>query len=384
MQPITSSYEPYLSFYGKHKISPVRQDISDLQKHFQRREYLYRYLGLPPFAIAGKAVAEFGPGSGYNALYTTHLAPSRYVLVDGNPTGMDQAEQLLQQNFAKYSGHQFVLSRIQDFKSDEKFDAVFCEGVIPHQEDPCSFTRHVSSFVKPGGVLVITTADYISVFPEVLRRVVCDTIVQNEQPLAEKVAKLVPVFKSHYASLPGASRPVEDWLIDTLLDTWGNPLFSFEDAVVALSPEFEVYGSSPKFMTDWRWYKDLNASTAQPNQRAIEEYRSNRLSLMDCRSVLPAQPGEVTAATSNYCEEAFWAMVKIRNSARPEFSAIIDICDNITLSTKGSFPNISAPVSEVAAYLRSYSSTDPMTCFDTFRSFFGRGQQYVSFVRRPK
>src|SRR5690349_10665810 len=103
-----AGYEPYLSFYGRHKISPVRQDISDMNRHFQRRQYLYRYLGLPPLAISGKSVAEFGPGSGYNALYTTYLAPKRYLLVEGNPTGMAQCKKLLHENFPDYSGHEFV------------------------------------------------------------------------------------------------------------------------------------------------------------------------------------------------------------------------------------------------------------------------------------
>jgi 2-polyprenyl-3-methyl-5-hydroxy-6-metoxy-1,4-benzoquinol methylase len=382
MQSASHSYEPYLSFYGQHEISPVRQDISDLQKHFQRREYLYRHLGLPPFAITGKAVAEFGPGSGYNALYTTHLAPSRYLLVDGNPTGMEQTKALLHSHFPKYSGYEFVLSRIQDYQTSDKFDVVFCEGVIPHQKDPGGFTRHIGAFVKPGGVLGITTADYVSVFPEVLRRVICDAIVQNDEPLADKVAKLVPVFRSHYATLPGASRPVEDWLIDSLLDTWGNPLYSFEDAVKALDAEFEVYGGSPKFLTDWRWYKDLNASTAQLNERAVAEYRDNGLCLMDCRHVFPAQPQETAAPMRKACEDAFWEMIRIRNAGDRDFSKIIAICEDMVRMAKATLPEISTPIAEVAAYLRAYKTTDPMTCFDTFGSFYGRGQQYVSFVRR--
>ena len=381
MQSSASSYEPYLSFYGEHKISPVRQDISDIQKHFQRRGYLYRYLGLPPFSVAGKAVAEFGPGSGYNALYTTYLAPSRYVLVDGNPTGLDQAKSLLREHFPDYAGHEFVLSRIQDYQATEAFDVVFCEGVIPHQKDPGAFARQVGAFVKPGGVLAITTADYVSVFPEVLRRVVCDTIVSNDMPLPDKVSRLVPVFESHYASLPGASRPIEDWLVDTLLDTWGNPLFSFEDAVLALSADFEVYGSSPKFITDWRWYKDLTAVNARLNDLAIAEYRSSVLSLMDCRSVILSPPRDIVATTRKLCEAAFWAMIQIRSADDRDFDEITTICDAIVQTTKDALPNISEPVSEVADYLRSYSRVEAKTYFKSFCPFFGRGQQYVSFVK---
>lgn len=373
--------EPYLSFYGEHNISPVRQDISNINRHYQRRNYLYRFLGLPPFSLEGKAVAEFGPGSGYNALYTTHLFPGRYLLVDGNPAGMEQTQKLLKEHFPDYSGFEFVFSRIQDFVSDERFDVVFCEGVIPHQKDPGAFSRHVGGFVRPGGVLVITTADYVSVFPEVLRRVICDTIVPKDLPFEEKVAALVPVFKSHYASLPGASRPIEDWLIDTLLDTWGNSLYSFEDAVSALADEFEVYGGSPKFLTDWRWYKDLDGNTARLNECAIAEYREKSVSLIDCRSVAPVLPAEISEKISHLCESAYWVMIDLRNSDERDFSKIIEICSDLVELSKDFLPNIATPVAEVVEYLRSYPSIDASKFFNSFSSFFGRGQQYVSFVK---
>jgi hypothetical protein len=82
------------------------------------------------------------------------------------------------------------------------------------------------------------------------------------------------------------------------------------------------------------------------------------------------------------CEDAFWEMIRIRNSGDRDFSKIIAICDDMVRTAKTTLPEISTPIAEVAAYLRAYKTTDPMTCFDTFRSFYGRGQQYVSFVRR--
>ena len=81
-----------VEFYTRHKISPVRQDITDLRVHFERRASLYRHLGILPMAIAGRTVLEIGPGSGHNSLYTASLRPSRYVLVEANRTGGDDIE----------------------------------------------------------------------------------------------------------------------------------------------------------------------------------------------------------------------------------------------------------------------------------------------------
>ena len=80
----------FVDFYTKHDISPVQQDISSLEKHFQRRESLYKILGIIPVFLKGKKIIEFGPGSGHNAIYTATLNPGQYVLVDGNKRGIQE------------------------------------------------------------------------------------------------------------------------------------------------------------------------------------------------------------------------------------------------------------------------------------------------------
>lgn len=58
----------WLEYYAEHEISPVRQDLSDINRHFAKREKLYRQLGLPCVIFEGKKILEVGPGSGYNTL----------------------------------------------------------------------------------------------------------------------------------------------------------------------------------------------------------------------------------------------------------------------------------------------------------------------------
>ena len=99
---------PFVDFYGQHRISPVTQDISDLTGHFERRESLYRHVGIVPGLISGKSVIEFGPGSGYNSIYTSSLKPRRYVLVDGNPTGLETTRSLLEEYAQGETQHDVV------------------------------------------------------------------------------------------------------------------------------------------------------------------------------------------------------------------------------------------------------------------------------------
>ena len=82
-----SSYN-LLDFYIKEGISPVYQDISNLNKHFQIRANLYRLLGLIPSFLKGKDIIEVGPGSGHNSIYTATLLPRTYELVEPNPVAL--------------------------------------------------------------------------------------------------------------------------------------------------------------------------------------------------------------------------------------------------------------------------------------------------------
>jgi len=139
----------FVEFYSKNDISPVSQDIIDLNKHFQRRESLFRSLGLLPSFIAGKSVLEFGPGSGHNALYMASLKPEKYELVDGNPMGVQETRERL----AAYSDSQVEVhqSLFEEFQTDTRFDLVWAEGCLPHQSEPLPLLDNISLFVARGG-----------------------------------------------------------------------------------------------------------------------------------------------------------------------------------------------------------------------------------------
>lgn len=56
------------SVYGKYKISPVKQDLSNPSIFFQKREKLYRQLRIPTILFDKKDILEVGSGSGFNTL----------------------------------------------------------------------------------------------------------------------------------------------------------------------------------------------------------------------------------------------------------------------------------------------------------------------------
>lgn len=323
-----------LEFYQQHEISPVRQDVTDLPAHFARRAALYRSLGLPPFAFRWRRVLEIGPGGGENALYTLSLQPSRYLLLEPNPT----AAALLKQRLGR-TRCQIIEQTLERFYSPKLFDFVLCEGLLGLSGgDSTALLAAAAQHVKPGGILVITCIDAISDHAEIVRRAHAQQIIDRAAPLADQLAQLRPIFAPHLATLAGMTRSVDDWMLDNLLNPASiGPTFSIPDACAALNSEFDLLGCSPRFLTDWRWYKH----TTHGNQWAIDCYWTQAHNLLDYRRVL---------------------------------------------SPDGEFSNrkLMADCLAYRAQLRAFEAGEGEPPFAnlTDLGWFGRGQQYLSFTRR--
>jgi 2-polyprenyl-3-methyl-5-hydroxy-6-metoxy-1,4-benzoquinol methylase len=373
--------KPFVDFYSANEIAPVRQDISDRQRHFQRRIALYRHLGIPTALIAGRSVIEFGPGAGHNAIVTASFKPARYLLVDGNPASLKATREILAQERAQNC--EVVSSYIEEFKSDERFDIVLCEGVIPFQIDPGAFARHVAGFAKPGGIVVVTCIDGISFLGESTRRLLADTLVPFKAPPAERLSQLRTVFEPHLKTLKGMSRLVDDWMYDNILVPYSGNLFSLKDAIEALSDANDVYGVSPHFFTDWRWYKDVWGDQSRYNERGIGEYLTNILNLADYRVMMESQPPEKGGRVLRKAEALFLQMRGMENAGNLEgldsaVSLVREIADEINPVSDLTGKSLR----EVAAAIEQRGNANLSVALPNFQSFFGRGQQYVSFIRR--
>jgi SAM-dependent methyltransferase len=324
-----------LEFYQQHQIAPVRQNITDLEAHFQRRAFLYRQLGLWPNSIRGKRVLEVGPGTGENVLYTASLKPATYVLVEPNGTARESLE-------ARFPDGSLEISpaTVETFTAEEAFDVVICEGLLGLSgRNPRALVTALGNQVAIGGVLVITCIDAISDCSEVLRRALAQRYINKSASLEENVKTLTPIFAPHLATLKGMTRSVEDWILDNLLNPASiGPTFSIPDALTHVDGSFEVLGCSPRFLLDWRWYKDSTPGNAW----AIESYWRNCHNLYDYRTVTPDRTAEENRALMEKCQE-------IRLQVRAKEQGLLLNVDT------------SAVRNDIG--------------------WFGRGQQYLSLVR---
>lgn len=374
---------PYLDYYGSRNIIPVRQDTRDRTKHLRRREALYRSLGMVPSWLAGKSVIEFGPGSGDNALVTASYGPGKLVFVDGNPKSIATINKRVDAGDFGNVECECRESNLLDYHDERRFDLVVCEGVLPGQHDPANYLRHVAEFVAPGGLLVITTVSYASVISEVCRRLVKPVFAKKHDDFDSLVTGLADFFKTDLNSLTGMSRLHEDWVLDQILHPWEAITFTLLEAIDAIDNDFDLQGTQPKFVEDWRWYKSIDGSDSGINTLAREQYDKALAAFLDYRVDPNMTRGVDGQALDDVCRRAFELHLEIwhaDDTARlPEFFSMVN---EIAALLDGRMDDTAQSFRDYVRGMESLVEGDEKADFGTFRTMFGRGQQYASFIRR--
>ena len=379
--------ESLLGFYRRHQISPVRQDIRDLEAHFGRRAALYRHVGILPAFVRGRTVLEVGPGSGFNSVYTASLAPSRYVLVEGNPRGVDDIRTLFSGYPSLARNVEVVCASIDDYRSDDRFDFVFCEGMLALAgvPDPTALLETVARYTADGGVLVITCIDAMSDFAEVLRRFVAQWLIDPAAPLSEQVDQLLPLFSPHLSTLRGMTRRHDDWIVDNLLNPASiGPLLAIPDAIAALDGAFDVFGASPRFLTDWRWYKAIAGPSDGFNALGIDVYWASVHNLLDYRTLSPQRNAEDNRRLYAVCAGVRDVVRQFeRDRNRAILPRVLGGLRQIADGVRDFSPATADAVAELTDAFGAGGADRPaLGRCAAFGGWFGRGQQYVSFTRR--
>lgn len=374
----------FLDYYKVHGISPVRQHIDESDRHVARRTALYRQLGLAAPAWRGADVLEVGPGGGYNAVVTAGLGPRRYVLLEPNSTGYGELVAMLER-FGRGNVEARQL-KLEDAPADEDFDIVLCENLIPGLDNKWPLLRHLDARVRPGGVLVITCQDRLSMFFESVRRYIAVELVHGIADFAAQVSLLADVFRSHTATLTGMSRPVEDWVMDNLV---APPLFNIDDyfsvadALHQFGNDYYFYHLAPALLPDLRWYKQLPAEPAAWNAYFLDQFAQLRHNLIDYRTASGPRPPAANDALEADCL-AFARLVRKHwlEPSATDRDAACALLDKIGEQLAGN-PTAHAACVEIGRLFAAGRFRPPAVAGElpAFAAAFGRGVQYLSLVK---
>jgi len=372
---------PLIKFYRENNISPVHQSLDDFKAHLLRREKLYRSLGLPPIVFAERTILEIGPGGGHNALALFSWG-GRVDFVEPNPRAQAEIPVLMKQYGINKSHWKLFTGPIEAYPLEKCYDLVIAEGVIPGMNNRAEVLGRIADLIKPGGVVVVTCVDEISYFFEVLKRLVACRLTDGLENLNDKVQVLVQAFASHLQKLNYATRPVEDWVTDQLLNpALHGELFSMADCIREFGSGFELLGSSPDLFTDLSWYKDIHSPDSA---RKLEQFERKRHVLMLWNMPESERTAALNAQLFQACAELRKLLGTYEKQASPQImSLIINQLEAVLELSSDLDPRINKAIREVIKLLEDKElNTEKVARSDDFAAAFGRGQQYVSMVKK--
>ena len=280
----------HLAFYREHSISPVNYSGTK-EQHFQRRASLYRSLRLPPLAFRGSRVLEVAAGTGQNAEYLASLNPLHLELVEPYP--------------AKWSSQSAVkITTLEHYQPPFPFDIVICENWLGLEEQP--LIDKLASMVAPQGVLVLTCVHPEGFYPNQLRRKIAQRLINESMSFESKTEILVNAFEPHLKTLTDMTRSPRDWVQDQLLNpAVENIVLTFPMLIERLGKDFTILGTSPEFITDWRWYKRLHGENKLFNERAMLYYHLGAEQFKNCMSNRPVTTADgIAEAEALLCKKS--------------------------------------------------------------------------------
>jgi 2-polyprenyl-3-methyl-5-hydroxy-6-metoxy-1,4-benzoquinol methylase len=381
----------HLDHYVRHGISPVRYRMDDLAAHLDRRDSLYRTLGLPPIAFRDAAILEVAPGSGQNSLYLATCRPTSLTLIEPNPVARDDIAAAYAGLPIPHTAPTLVASTLQKFAPGRQFDVVICEnwlGGLPHE---VVLIQKLASLVAPGGVMVLTIVPLAGFFANVMRKLLALRIAPAGLDFEARTAILVEVFGPHLATIPHMTRTHRDWVQDCMLNPhYLNVGLPLETVLGAIGGDLEALATCPRFANDWRWFKGLAGANRRFNEVLTEASSANLHTLVDHRSTY--QPR--SAAENQALHVAFGAVHALARSWQAAFAAAEGTCLSaltaqiaarlrqieVNLHTVDS--ELAAAVAELEAlWSKSAPTQAEVRDMPNFGPLFGRETVYLSLTR---
>lgn len=379
----------HLAYYRAQGISPVRYRMQSLAEHFERREALYRAVGLPQVAFKGARVLEVAPGSGQNSLYVAQAKPRVYHLVEPNPAAVSDIRTLYREYREEVEEPDLFEEEFERFEPDTLYDIVLCENWLGSLPSERALIRKLSSLVDTGGAMVLTIVPPSGFAPNVLRRLFALRLMDPGGDFAARTSELSDVFASHLATIPGMTRSVEHWVQDCVLNPhYLNVVLSLDTVLEDIGDGMEALGSSPRFATDWRWFKAQLGDGRDFNGVLLRAYYENLHNFVDYRRVYPPREADENRELGRHCEAlqqaalAFQTAMAGKDIAEPS-TRVLQATLGIAAELAKVDPALGQAFREAGALFKQERVTaQAVRGLSTFGPLFGRETIYVAFTRK--
>ncbi|NBP17832.1 MAG: methyltransferase domain-containing protein, partial [Actinobacteria bacterium] len=320
-------------------------------------------------------IFELGPGTGQKAAHLLSMHPMSYLAVDSNKASLTATREAIKSS--KFSGNAEVKDQdFLTFESLRNFDLVLAELVLSTQVNPEKFLEKLLKITNNRGILVFTCCDPISMLSETLRKAI--TLNENliDDDLKSSAGRCANFFNQDLDHLKGMNRIKTDWAIDQLIHPWIGPLLSIPNAIAYMRTAAVFHGSSPRFVDDYRWYKDPSFSVIEHNKNAIHNYWEKCHNFLDLRLTRSTRDANINKSLNLMCDELYFETY-VKNWSSSNRSRILEIC----LELKSNVSDLEEVVNKSLESFIDYWQSGNIESLQEFRPFWGRGTQYLSFIK---
>lgn len=377
-------HNDYLTFYGEHQISPVSQNIHDLDVHYERRKKLYRQCGIPLLAFRNANILEIGPGGGYNTLAFFYWGCAHVDLVEANATGISNMQALFKEQHILQEKYEIFPGKIENYQTDKKYDMIIAEGFLQFLPNQQIIIDKMKELANQNGIIVITCSDHVCLFVELMKRLIGWALTKDMQQYEDKLACLIKFYEPQLSALKGMSRSAKDWVEDMMINpaTSNCEELSMAQAICYFEKEYDILGSSPKIFTDYSWYKDIWYDYKKEYKNQFE---AKRLSL------LMTNTPEISLSVTQIhtLVKHFEAIKKLAADYEKDYAShcITDILyhmeqmNPMIYNIDHVFVKVFDEIRAALAELLQTGTTD-LEKYPHFKSAFGRTQQYIAFMKK--
>lgn len=305
-------------------------------------------------------------------------------MVEANARGREDMHRLFEEYNIKKDSYDIFSCKIEDYVTEKKYDIIIAEGFLPNVPNQNEIIEKCKSLLNKDGIIVITCGDNVGYFLESIKRLEGVILTQNIEKYEDKVDYLTSVFAPQLLKLNGMSRFPRDWVQDSLLNPAGiNGLeFSMGDALDAFGEEYDLMGASPNMFNDYSWYKDVKFNS---NEVYKNQFATKRLTLvMANMKEIVLSLKQVDELVELLSEIKLSAADYERDLNEQYLNNILEKINRVQMligEFDDEFKSVFGEIRQILIFATEGKNID-IENFPHFCAAFGRGMQYVSFMKK--
>lgn len=191
---------------------------------------------------------------------------------------------------------------------------------------------------------------------------------------------LVNFFESDLSFLSSRSRPPTDWCLDVIIQPLHeSSLFSQPEAVIALRNDFDVYHTLPALLSPFYWYKNYDQKLCC--NAVLDSYYQSNLCLISTNARPTVHPSSVGLAAEALGKE-LWEVAASFQHGRTSINGLTTLLRDLSQLYSSYYPDVADLINDSIYVLSNFPTALESDAHTRIRGFWGRGQQYLSLLRK--